>query len=370
MPDFAGGEGALFRAFAGALPGLGEQEWRSAWEGLSPEAREALVEHFTIRNRPLGRRLAYRLVITALGLLPFGMRRKVIESMKAVRAGVFRTPAKSVRLPRYTEGEAHLLLRALASRIDPSRARIVVTYDVDQPACVESLPECVRALDGHGLVAAFNFLVHGDYSFPSGLVMEMGCSRHELGLHGYTHDIDFGNRAYSTIADRLERCRRALPYVPQGFRSPALSVSPGLFRALDGAGFAYDSSIPVAHPFHRSCGFPYPYAVAGTGLVELPVLLQDNLFFSDNAYDDAHAFDVTREMIGECTALGGVAVLNLHMYIQVRHEAYHRMLLGWLAEQDVPVVLPRQVAGEYAPIVSPKGGESSMARAGGAERCE
>lgn len=340
-------ERELFRVFAAALPGLGRAEWDAAWVALGPEGREAVSEGFAIRNRPLNRRLAYRLVVAALMALPVGPRRVVIESLKVVRSGVFKRPGRSVRLPRFTEGGTFALLQALSALQDAGRGAVIVSYDVDHPACLDALPRFVGLLDEAGIPAVFNFLVQGDYAFPADVYVELERSRHEVGLHGDSHDIDFGNRGYAVIVGRLKRCLECMPVAPKGFRSPALSVGPDLFWALDHVGFQYDSSIPVAHPFHRSCWFPFPYRVVETRLVEIPVLLQDNLFFSDNTFSDEHAYGVARGMIAECLAVGGVAMLNLHMCVERHHERFHSMLLEYLASPSVPVCLPREVVARW-----------------------
>lgn len=99
---------------------------------------------------------------------------------------------------------------------------------------------------------------------------------HEVGLHGWFHEIvqQSSDDEFAEALDRsLALFERQTGRRPQGFRSPAWEMTPGMLRRLGEAGLRYDSSL---------MGFDHPYEI--DGVVEIPVqwIIDDAIYFKFN----------------------------------------------------------------------------------------
>ena len=330
---------ALYENFKSIAPELNEGTWNKIWSAISDKNKKALQRDFSIKNRSVGNRFILRCILWILSLVPFSLRRFAIENAKSVRTGK-QTESDPYEELSFSSSSASSLIQHIGTnRIHfPGSGCVSLTYDIDQPACMDYLPRALNVFSERGINAVFNFLTGGEYTLPVDLTDRITTEGHELGLHGHRHDIDFGNRSFRYIDKTLQQCRTLLPYQKGGFRSPALSISPHMIFALEKNDFLYDSTVPAANPFYRSCGFPYPYRFPGLRLFEFPVLLQDNTLFSDFKLDDKNGLELACKIIRNCLRQKGLAVINLHLYIERNHEQFHFGLLDWLIKEEIPVV--------------------------------
>lgn len=329
----------LYLIFAPYLPGLEYSDWESHWRPLPDIYKKNLLSAFTVTNRPLQSRLFLRALVVFLNSLPFNLQRTLLEKMKRFRSSKKDLGDSLFKTMLIENHSAEKFFKEVKferrSFVDGGCASL--TYDIDQPVCAEYLPHCLKLLRKRNIVAVFNFLANGQYLLDKKTLELVLSEGHEVGLHGYRHDIDFGNRSISHIQKMLRKAKQSLPIPVKGFRSPALSVSPNLMTVLSGEGFEYDSSIAACHPFHHNNGFAFPYIIPETDIVEMPVALQDNVFFSDLKLTDDEAIGLSRSIVNGILRKGGHAVINLHLYIEKYHEKYHLGLLDWLVEDKINV---------------------------------
>ncbi len=317
-----------FEIFQQFVPGLQPEQWKNKWESLTISERESVLRGFSFLNRPLVKRLLYRCAVSGLNCVPFSLRRFFIDLLKGLRKGSSH-PSVPSNLFHYRQSAAYRLTRSLGER--DSQPEILITYDLDQNECINYLETGFNLLHSRNLKATFNILTGGNYPCSAQLVKSLSKQGNSLGLHGHKHDIDFGNRSPQHIAASLSKAKEILGCSVNGFRSPALSVSPGLYTVLENQGFAYESSLMVNHPFYVGSGVPYPFKIPGTHLIEYPILFQDNVFFSDFKMADDEALKRATEVLDMCLEDGGVAVLNLHLCIEKHHPEFHEGLLDYIA---------------------------------------
>jgi polysaccharide deacetylase family protein (PEP-CTERM system associated) len=126
----------------------------------------------------------------------------------------------------------------------------------------DSLPSHVESntlrlldlFDEHDASATFFVLGWVAERFP-GLIGEIRARGHDIGCHGYGHDLvyDLGRAEFASDLDRAVTVIEAACGVrPTGYRAPSFSIderSLWAFDVLADKGFQYDSSVyPVRHP--------------------------------------------------------------------------------------------------------------------------
>ena len=107
-----------------------------------------------------------------------------------------------------------------------------------------------------GVKATF-FIVASDLEKSAAARREaekLASAGHELASHSYSHPYDLTRRAPETIADEVRRSRDLLSEVRgapvTGFRAPGYTMNDTVFKALEDAGYTYDSSIFPCPPYY------------------------------------------------------------------------------------------------------------------------
>jgi peptidoglycan/xylan/chitin deacetylase (PgdA/CDA1 family) len=152
------------------------------------------------------------------------------------------------------------------------------------------VPRILDLLDRFGVPATFFVPGHTADTWPA-LVKEIAARGHELGNHGYMHEVPAtldAEAERAAIRRGQEALERAAGVRPRGFRSPSWDLSDNSLDILRAEGFVYDSSL-MGHDFTlyrcragdvvRPDG-PYEFG-AETELVEMPVhwILDDHPYF-------------------------------------------------------------------------------------------
>lgn len=110
------------------------------------------------------------------------------------------------------------------------------------------------------------------------LVREIRSRGHELASHGYSHELCTELSEKALVQD-LQRSKGLLEdlsgEVVRGYRAPSFSVCPGLFPALDRAGYQYDSSYN-SFALHKRYGHldVRPLAQRGAGFQVSPTVFE------------------------------------------------------------------------------------------------
>jgi peptidoglycan/xylan/chitin deacetylase (PgdA/CDA1 family) len=179
--------------------------------------------------------------------------------------------------------------RVLTPKVWPGGARVAVciSFDVDnetlwreRPRPVplsegeygarEGLPRILALLDRESIPATFYIPAMSAIVHPDMIPEILKRKRHEIGVHGWTHEEP------STVGDRAKEQKlleQAIAYLtqvtgkrPVGVRAPSWDFSPYTLELIGRAGFLYDSSMMALDQ-------PYELLSAGkpTGLIELPI---------------------------------------------------------------------------------------------------
>ncbi len=107
------------------------------------------------------------------------------------------------------------------------------------------VPRVLETLDRFEAKATFFVPGHSADTWPA-LVAEMARRGHELGNHGYMHEVPNtldADTERAVIRRGSDAIERAAGVRPRGFRSPSWDLSPNSLDILRDQGFVYDSSL-------------------------------------------------------------------------------------------------------------------------------
>jgi polysaccharide deacetylase family protein (PEP-CTERM system associated) len=177
-------------------------------------------------------------------------------------------------------------------------------------------------LSRYGIKATF-FILGWVAEHTPEVVKEIHAAGHEIGSHGYAHQIIY----QQTQAEFADDVRRSLEIIEGitgekvlGFRAPSFSVTKRSLWAIEilqSLGLAYDSSVfPIIHDLYGIPDAPrHPYQIA-QGFWEFPMttirMLGANLPVGGGAYLRVFPYWWTRWGIRRANSDGGPAVVYLH----------------------------------------------------------
>jgi peptidoglycan/xylan/chitin deacetylase (PgdA/CDA1 family) len=218
------------------------------------------------------------------------------------------------------------------------RAALAVTFDVDNewpmsaalPAQVgagsygwfEALPRIHRLLDREQVAATF-YIPVGSALLAPGMVAEIkAAGRHEIGLHGWTHErvpeLKGIEEERRLLEQQIQWYQREVGGFPRGYRAPNGAISTNTVQLLMELGIKYDSSIPGGD----DC-FELLSKGRETGMVEVPfswvltdwMYLHVDEFYQGNLQSPDEVYRVYRSELDLARAEGGLVVLTLHPHI-------------------------------------------------------
>ncbi len=271
-----------------------------------------------------------QLIGRPLARLPGVSRRHVTTTLKRLR-----NPGRGLPVRDIASFPTTQLMRRLSQKFGvpngfhATQGILCVSHDVDDKEGWQVVSEMTKIDAAAGLRTTFNVLVDADYELEPDMLRQIRMNGHEIGLHGWTHDIGLSYRPPQFIERILRMARQRLPEAT-GFRSPALSVSQDLFRGLEQVGFQYDSSLQVGCTFYKSVEICIPYKLPGFNLWEIPLLVQDDLFFRDAAVEESQIFSILASLFEAVQGYGGVAVINLHPHLMADRLDFYKKLASWL----------------------------------------
>ncbi|MGI5816774.1 MAG: XrtA system polysaccharide deacetylase [Armatimonadota bacterium] len=188
--------------------------------------------------------------------------------------------------------------------------------------CVPHTLETLRILEQHEIRATF-FVLGWVADREPYLLREIRDRGHEIGSHGYSHELVF-RQSPGEFRDDVSRSVDAIAQVtgrmPVGYRAPSFSINDSCLWALDivaELGFVYDASIVplrmrhygaegVAKVPHRLENglWEFPAATMEVGPVALP--------FGGGGYFRLYPFMITRWATYRLNAAGRPAMIYLH----------------------------------------------------------
>ena len=184
--------------------------------------------------------------------------------------------------------------KKLTPKAWPNGARVAVclTFDVDNEllqranplpvplsvgeyGATTSIPRILALLDRHQVPATFFIPAMGAMLHPEIVPSILKGQRHEIGVHGWIHELwpGIGDAATEQrlLTQSIEYLTKAAGKRPAGVRAPGSGFSLHTFDLIRKAGFLYDSSLLAADE-------PYEIVSSGqpSGVIELPISEVDN----------------------------------------------------------------------------------------------
>lgn len=214
---------------------------------------------------------------------------------------------------------------------DQPASRFVAQHEQRQFGPRVGIWRILDLLQRHGVTGSFFVPAAVAQAWPELLpaFVERG---HEVGLHGYFHEIvaHTSDAEFTAALDAsLELFQRQIGRLPQGFRSPAWEMTPHMMAALHQRGL-YDSSLS---------GFDNPYTVGE--VVEVPVqwAIDDAVYFKFLGGGVDHwppssprpILEMWADEWDTLHAEGGLLMLTVHDWISGR--AHRIRLLDQLLER-------------------------------------
>ncbi|MDD5085751.1 MAG: polysaccharide deacetylase family protein [Candidatus Omnitrophica bacterium] len=278
-----------------------------------------------------------------LGFLPERLRYRITDVAKAIRNVKYYHAIKRVErcafVKIYLELKRKLNVPGL--RWNGKNAAVVLTHDIDSSKCYRYLPRLLELERKFGLRSSVNFLTHWGYTVDAALVRSLSKDGFEIGLHGYTHDADLGNKPKRFIEKHISRALKDLNFPVVGYRAPAFGVSTELLEVLDKKGFKYDSSMKLIDHIGTSAELCFPYKYPGLNIWEIPLTVQDDRVFRDKRLNDEEGVGIVKELVERVIKSNGVAVINTHPRLIQKHVFFYNDLLEWLAHRsDIWVATP------------------------------
>ena len=301
---------------------------------LTPGEVYELNSCLEIKSQALPERVARLLFESTTSKLPLSLRFRLTSLMKKIR-----NPKNKIAVKRFHELVGVKIVQRILQKKSPQyfygdyQGAICLTHDVDNLNGWRHLEKTSRLNAKYGLPATFNFLTRADYKLEKDVLNTLQNLGFEIGLHGLTHDIALAFRSKNKIRQHLEQGLADLELRNIGFRSPAFSISRALLESLSESGFIYDSSIQTASTFYHSSEFHFPYLIDGTKIVEIPLTINDDIFFRDAQLSSLKTLEIISETLENVTNLGGVCVLNIHPHNLPGHWQLYEDILRLIVEK-------------------------------------
>lgn len=260
---------------------------------------------------------------------------------------------------------------------DGARVAVAVTFDLDNefplagvlplPVATgayggfEGLPRILRLLDQHQIPGSFYVPAASAILQPQMLPSILESGRHEIGLHGWEHelvtDLAGPDEERSLLQAQIEFMQRETGRKPAGYRAPSLAISVDTPALLRDAGIVYDSSLVGLDDCYELLARGEP-----TGMVEVPnnwLLIDYYYLHMDDTYQGVlpspeAVYEVYRAEFEGAWEEGGLFMLTLHPHVIGRRSRIRMLdrLLGhirsrpgvWFATVEQ---IARHVAARY-----------------------
>jgi hypothetical protein len=180
----------------------------------------------------------------------------------------------------------------------------------------------------------------------------------EVGAHDTKHDGKLAQLPTTELLLRLIDAKRSLGKITQqsidGFRAPLLQHNLQMLKALDEAGYTYDTSIPAWEPKHpytmKSHGIGTIFPLKINGIVEIPVTLpQDHQMIHCLAMSPGQTVEAWTNLVKEVERIGGLCVFLAHPneLANLKNQSIYEDFLNIISSNNkAPVGLPRTIAND------------------------
>lgn len=306
---------------------------------FDPDEIKTLEACLQIKSQPWPERIMRLLFESTVAKLHLSLRFPVTSLMKKIR-----NPQAKITLKDFHELAGVKIVKQILTLQKPKyfygnyQGAICLTHDVDNQIGWRMTEAIARLNAKHGIPATFNFLTRADYKPDRSMLIGLAAQGFEIGLHGLTHDIALAFRSKNQILKILKQGLTDLNLKNSGFRSPAFSMSPQLVEALSECGFQYDSSIQTASTFYHSSEFHFPYLLADTTFVEIPLTLNDDIFFRDAQLPTTKILEIIANTLENILEIGGVCVINIHPHNLAENLSIYEPILRLIKQNNKALI--------------------------------
>jgi len=249
-------------------------------------------------------------------------------------------PRRSLKIKYPSEQQFNLYIHNLKKKLGTDEffwrgksAVICLSHDIDTLQGYRFSPKLMQLESHYGIPSVVNVLTHGDYKLDSAFLSELASEGFEIGLHGYRHELGMARRPFDRIKNEIETSLsflRSFGVEVKGFRAPGLSISPAVLSVLEDLNFIYDSSIQLCNRAYHSCGISFPYKYPGKNFWEIPLTVQDNVFFRDARIREKKVLQIIEEILLQTIELRGVTYFNFHPCLVMQRVPFYRTFLETL----------------------------------------
>jgi peptidoglycan/xylan/chitin deacetylase (PgdA/CDA1 family) len=230
-----------------------------------------------------------------------------------------------------------------------------MTHDVDTRNGLQKA-RVVKKLEEKYDVPSAWYIPTKHYELNHEIVEELA-NYGEVGAHDTKHDGKLVQLPKQKLVRRLREVKYTLEKIincsVEGFRAPLLQHNVDIIRALEDAGYTYDTSIPTWEPKH-----PYNMKPHGVGsanplkiseIVEIPVSLpQDHQMLNVLGLTPEQTVDVWMKLKESIRDIGGVCTILVHPSYELTHfnnmKTYEDLINDFATDDDAWVTLPTQIA--------------------------
>jgi len=293
---------------------------------LSATEAQSQIQHALRFEHSSSERKKRLLFTNLLNALPYPVYRFIADTIKRQRG--------QTSVQRTLDYQPNAYAQLARQITNPPPLYVMLTHDIDTAECYQRWGDVLDVEAQLGVRSANNVLTAGPYHLEKSWLDEIEGRGFEIGLHGDSHDMAIGFRDMGRVKERLQRSLDRLGREVAGYRAPALGISDALLHVLQDLGFRYDSSIKLNLYYTGGVDTAVPYLYPGTSLWQLPLALQDDGLFRDQALTDAAALQVVQTSIDLLRPYGGVWIFNSHPIIIGKRLDFYREMLRWLQVED------------------------------------
>ena len=247
---------------------------------------------------------------------------------------------QSLKIRYPLEGELNKLLIKLAEEHETREkvwkgksAALCLTHDVDNLGGYRFSPVMMKMDFDQGIPSVFNFLSKGDYLPDQNFMAELQREGFEIGSHGIRHELGLARKPLHKWEEEFKQCLgywNSMGVQIRGFRAPAFSITEDMLSVFEKTGVVYDSSIQVCNGHYPSCGVSFPYRYPGTKIWEIPLSIQDDLFFRDARISPEETLSVLEKVLQQTIELGGLVCFNFHPCLMKDRVSFYKDFLKML----------------------------------------
>jgi len=199
------------------------------------------------------------------------------------------------------------------------RYACIVTHDIETLKGLQRAKRLKKLEEKYDVASAW-YIPSKRYELNLETIRELA-SYGEVGAHDTMHDGKLLQLPEEKLVKRLHEAKQTLEKITncpvEGFRAPLLQHSTRFIRALDKAGYSYDTSIPTWEPMHPSTFGPHgigtTHPLHVNGIIEVPVSVpQDHQMIKCLGMTLSRTVETWLEIRDAIKDLGGIYTILIH----------------------------------------------------------